>query len=391
MHTNRRISTVLIVLGTFACGDRGTPVATVQVDTLPGGAIRFTNHSPVWTPATAWRLEEDLRLGTSGDERPVEQFATIAAVLTDRAGAIYVLEGQAQEVRVFRPDGTFSHRIGRRGEGPGELSGAAGLNFGPEGRLWVWGPRLGYSVFESDGTYVTRHVRRVPGAVFPWRGEFGPDGHLYDWGIEFVGLREGNVAEKVRFHPIRVSKDFGTLDSLPALEYATEATGNMAVPFGDGLTLYQDRSGSIWFARYSEYVVYERALDGDTLSIFTLPAEPARVTEAERDSVMEQAARFPPQSRPTREEIRDFKPIMRRIFSDNERYVYVVPELDGVQAGSVVDVFTREGLYLGRMELPQPMVLPLPAPHATGDHLYVVVVDQFDTPYVSRLRIVRPR
>jgi len=60
------------------------------------------------------------------------------------------------------------------------------------------------------------------------------------------------------------------------------------------------------------------------------------------------------------------------------------------RAGSALDVFTREGRYLGRLHLPQPIVLPIPAPFATRDHLYVVVRDELDVLYVTRLRLIRP-
>jgi len=42
-------------------------------------------------------------------------------------GAMAVLCGLAGEVRTLGPDGSFGRRIGRRGEGPGEISGEAAL------------------------------------------------------------------------------------------------------------------------------------------------------------------------------------------------------------------------------------------------------------------------
>jgi hypothetical protein len=380
------------VFGMAACGGSSAGSSGMTVDTLPGGTVRVSNTRPAWTSETAWRLEGDLRLGTAGDARPAEQFTEIRAILTDSTGAIYVLDGQAQEVRVFRPDGTFSRRIGRRGQGPGELWGAAGLNLGPDGRLWVWDPgQAGYSVFQLDGTFVTRHQRLVSGVVFPWRGEFGPDGHLYDWSIAFPGREAGPTAARVVFQPIRVSKDFASIDSLPPIEQRRDASGNIgAVPFTPRLTFYQDRAGAIWFANTGEYAIRRRTLEGDTTLVFTLPATPAPVTEAERDSVLEGNARVPPEFRFRREDVPDLKPVLQRLFGDDAGHVFVVPELNAVPAGSAVDVFKIDGRYLGRIELPQTMVLPLPAPHATRNHLYVVVRDELDVLYVSRFRIVRP-
>jgi len=156
------------------------------------------------------------------------------------------------------------------------------------------------------------------------------------------------------------------------------------------LSVYQDRAGAVWFAHQRQYVIRRRTLEGDTTLVFSVPASPASVTDEERDEAMRAQADFPRDLKVAREDIPEFKPIVRRIFGDNAGHVYVIPELDGAPAGSVVDAFTTDGLYLGRMAAPDRIRLPLPAPHATRDHLYVIVTDEFDVPYVSRLRIVRP-
>jgi len=198
------VPAALTLIALTACGEGAPPTTLARTDTLPGGRVRVTNLGPAWTPETAWRLEEDLRLGTIDDDRPDEQFADIYAVLSDDEDRIYVLDGQAQEIRVFAPDGDFLRTIGGKGDGPGELSDAAGLNLGPEGRLWVWDSSVGFHVFELDGSFVTRHRRLVRGVLYPWRGEFAPDGHLYDWGISYPGMDEGEIAERAIYHPSSV-------------------------------------------------------------------------------------------------------------------------------------------------------------------------------------------
>jgi hypothetical protein len=86
------------------------------------------------------------------------------------------------------------------------------------------------------------------------------------------------------------------------------------------------------------------------------------------------------------------KPVIRGVFGDNAGHVYVVPELAGVRAGTVLDVFRDTGEYLGRMDLPVAMHVPRSGPlaSATRDHLYYLVADEFDVPRLSRFRIIRP-
>ena len=67
-------------------------------------------------------IEEEMRLGDVDD--PDVGFSMPGAVDVDRDGNIYVLEAAVPEIRVFEATGALIHRIGRRGEGPGEFEGA---------------------------------------------------------------------------------------------------------------------------------------------------------------------------------------------------------------------------------------------------------------------------
>ena len=65
-------------------------------------------------------------------------FGSIAVVTADSAGRIFVLDQQAQQVRVFAPDGKLITSLGRAGRGPGELSRFAnGVMIAADGSVWV--------------------------------------------------------------------------------------------------------------------------------------------------------------------------------------------------------------------------------------------------------------
>lgn len=163
-----------------------------------------------------------------------------------------------------------------------------------------------------------------------------------------------------------------------------------SLPFGRGLTLYQDRRGAVWFAHTREYTVYRRTLEGDTTLAFSLPATAAPVTDADLDSIADTQSEMPAEFRIPLGEIPSEKPIVRRIFSDDAGTVYVVPELDGMPAGTAVDAFTDEGMFIGRLETPEGFRFLFSPPHATSTHLYLIVTDELDVSYLSRLRIRRP-
>jgi hypothetical protein len=60
--------------------------------------------------------------------------------------------------------------------------------------------------------------------------------------------------------------------------------------------------------------------------------------------------------------------------------------LKGVPPGSAVDVFDRDGVFLGRVELP--VVLELrPEPICRGGRLVGITKDELDVPYVVALSL----
>ena len=99
------IPPILALAGsTASCGD--APAAWAgTVDTPATGQVVVRNpRAPLWPDGHEWRLAEELRVGTVAGEGP-ELFGRITSLAVDPAGQIYVLEGQAQEIRVFGPDG----------------------------------------------------------------------------------------------------------------------------------------------------------------------------------------------------------------------------------------------------------------------------------------------
>lgn len=390
---------LIVIVGLGACG--GTPPASqshFQVDTLPSGLVQVTNDGVgLWTPETAWTLEEDLRLGTVDGGGP-EQFSQVAYILEDDEDRIFILDFPAQDVRVFSSAGEFSHTIGRQGQGPGELTRAAGLDWGPDGRLWVWaGGR--YSVFEKSGDFVTSYNRHVQGVIYPWNGGFVPGGRYIDWGLEREVIGRERVGDYLvttytgltSFYPIEFTPP-DRLDTLPPLEFYAETTGEGTLKIGrKSLMLAQADDGYVWFAHSDEYRVFKRTIDGDTLLVFGIPGKPMPVPISEMDSIIRASAASPgPSRRRDREDFVAHRRLVTRVLTDNAGHIYVLPQEEGLEQGLTVDVFEESGVYLGRMEFGEKVRTLGPPPYVTRDHVYAVVNDEFDVPFVVRWRIVRP-
>ena len=83
-------------------------------------------------------------------------------ITVDDEGRIYVLDRQANELRIFAPDGTHVRTVGRSGGGPGEFINANGLVWGSPDTLVVVDQRGGrYTLLGRDGAYLGSQPRRL--------------------------------------------------------------------------------------------------------------------------------------------------------------------------------------------------------------------------------------
>lgn len=345
-------------------------------------------------PADRWFLQKELRIGGRAG-RGVEEFSGMMAFTVDPEGRIYISDRYSQEIRVFDADGTHSHSFGRQGQGPGEFLEASGLNWGPEGHLWVWDPgNRRFSQFTPSGELVAEYPRRVWGVGYPWGGRFTPEGEMIDLGLRHI-RDDWNVITGTVVIPVNLGADLDRLDSLPALEFdrVLASDGRTRLPFGAKISIKLDRTGTLWVAHPRLYEISRRPVEGSTDLVFSLDAPPAPVTDQERDSLARGYRRLPPQVAreriPVLEELPSHKPVVVSMISDHESYLYVVPHIAGARPRSVIDVFTRDGVYQGRLQLDSP-ISTRPPPRAQGDALYVVRHDELDIPELVRYRIVRP-
>lgn len=333
----------------------------------------------------------ELEIGEVDGDGPAV-FGSVIALEADERGTVYVLDGHAQEVRVFGPDGTHLHTLGGRGEGPGEFMGAGGLNLDAEGALWVWDPRNGrFTRFSASGEQLGSVRRGALGVVLPWRGEFEPDGRLIDWSVDFPERTDGmNVGRTSIHQPIRTDLETGALDTLPPLRHRLADDISPRAPWQSRLTYALGPDGVLWFAVSDAYTLYGRTLEGDTLFAISLRGvDPVPVSATERDSVL----RAPdPLGDITGDRLRadalpTTKPVIARLIVDGAGTLYVFPHLPGHEPGSVVDIFeTDNGRLLGRVLLPRTLALN-PPPVAVPGGLVGVTRGEMDVAYVVRIGI----
>ena len=359
------------------------------IETLRSGAVLVRSPGRgTWRPGEGWKLRETLRIGSATDTGP-SQLGDIWALAVDSAGRIYVAGGQAGEVKVFGPDGSFVRAIGREGRGPGELRWPAGLTLTPDGgRLLVvdYG-NARWSVFDTSGALLYDHQRPLPKWTVPWSGGFDPAGRPVE-PARYRPARAG-AAPDVPGVLLALDSTFAPVDSFPFSRYG----GEVDAPFSPRLEWRLDGRGHLWSGASDRYRVVERTLAGDTLRVIERSARAERIPgqakeEAARSSE-HRMRRMGMTGHVDRSRIPDDYPRFDDLWVDGRGDLWVVPYAHDWTATGVreLDVFGPGGRYLGRVRPPAALQRHFPVPVFRGEALYAVTEDHMGVEYVVRLRI----
>jgi hypothetical protein len=386
------------LLASAGCAPRDSDAATLwrgTMDTLETGTVVVTNPATgVWADESAWRVVEELRIGTLDDAGP-DMFGRIRDMEVDAEGRLWIFESQAQELRVFDADGAHVRTIGREGGGPGEFAGVIGMTWARDGNLWLVDPsNARISIIDTAGSYVGSHGTIGGWMYVPWPGGVDTEGRFWNFSPDMSRAPEPTIVM------IAYDDDMNPLDTAQVPEYPGERevfelrnedshmmTG---VPFTPSLEWRFDPRGYMWFMLTGEYSITQLSLEGDTLRRISREYEPLRVTQADVDSAMAGLDWFIRNGgKVDRARIPGTKPATEEFLLDDEGNIWVLPVTGPAEEGRVVDIFDPEGRYLGRIGLPF-MLSTNPPPVFRDGYLYAVTEDELEVPYVVRARIEKP-
>ena len=354
----------------------------VRVDTLEGGRIVVSNpDSPQTGPQGVPTLVEVLRIGSVDDT--CDSFGKVISLAVDGDGRIYVADWQANDIRVFSPQGECVRTFGRSGEGPGEFGMLAGIVWQPPGFLWaIDATRDRFTVFDSLGTILATHPLQLGmAASLPWlmRVDTGGSLHFYQPGFNSIvkygagpGLDSLASVPKPEMIPTR------TMYTEQATVRDSRISMEREMPYSPGIRWTVNSAGNIWQANTSVFALHETTYGGDTLRTVQLDREAPRLEGRERDTIAAAtgiAARRLPAT----------KHVLENIRTGPDGWIWIETE-EG--ATSAWDVFDERGYYVGRVASPVP-IEKKPFPIFGTGTVTGVTLGEFDVPYVVQLRIVR--
>lgn len=384
-----RIGATVALLGVVACGgSESTPTFATTVDTVAGVVhVRHSGRAPIAT------LEPLLSLGEAGvaaGEPSPEEFGRVRSVVSDAGGQVFVADGQALEIRVFGPDGSFIRRLGREGGGPGEMGGLHGAAWlGEDTLLVVDNGNARLMRLTTEGEHVDHWPwLRIGGSTRFYHPVGARELYAYAIGPRLEGQRSRSLW--VRYTPAGPadSVDVPTAEQAPGAGVICRGNGIgfFENSYADGIVAAPAPGGQRVLGTRFEYRLAFVDGAGDTVRVLSRDAPPVPLTDADWDTVVSEHRKFRDSwagaqcegsiTRPPH------RPILRHVFHDHDGRLLVehtTPE------GAALDLFDREGRWIATLPLPKrDDSVP---PFLRGDRLYLATRDSLGVHRVRGYRV----
>jgi len=407
----------LITCGTDDGTSSGGPRDQV-VDTIGDTIVVRTLSGSVWDMDAT--LVSEVSIGElDGPEETL--FGNVYAIAVDDNRQVYVLDAQAEHVRVFNAEGAYLRTLGGRGKGPGELLSAASVAVLSDGRVLVQEvSEMLIEVYGPDGRHLEQWPYSTDGVIFPQKPM------AVDRSGRVHVTSAGSSRRQFSFEQVvRLGPDGAHLETLVppgsdfeppsvTVRFAQPIAGHATAPQPLPLTArhyWTTHPGGHFLTGISTDYRIDLVRDEGVLRIERTWV-PVAISEDERDYHRERVTRNMrreqddwswngppiPETRPPFRGIvagRDGR-IWVRLWTDARSVVNEAHNPDNPFSEPVIwespvryDVFEADGTYLGALAAPDDL-LATPEPIFDGDHAWAVTRDELGVQRVVRYRIVTP-
>lgn len=340
------VMTMCLVLfsGCSKSADEAEWVATIEM--MDGIKVVSNPENPKYGEF-AFNLEEDLAIGDVNDENYF--FYEVGNLNVDDNGNIYIRDGGNRRVQKYDKSGKYVRTIGRQGQGPGEYMYPSRIFVDDVGNPCIHDSRS-LIYYTRDGNFRKKillkgfYSRVLPGPQGTFLGTTQPSART-EGGAKTSIIQIGENGEPLRTiaeYPISYSKS----QKAVVLHWYTHVA-----------EFSRRDKDSFYYGVSRDYKIYVADGEGRTIFIFAKTEEPKAVSAEEKELTRkngfwaaigtnqpEKAIVFP-----------DHKPFFNRFMSDDTGRLYVIRSrsiLERDKKARWVDVFSKEGLYLYRMNWP---------------------------------------
>ena len=306
-----------------------------KIERKDGVTVASNPKSPVYHADTV-KLEEDLSIGKASGGTEYS-FVRAWYIAVDDGGAIYVMDQGESCVKAYDEKGKYLRRIGRKGEGPGELQHPNSIHL-IDGRRLVFEDFVRSLItFSTDGPFISS-LSTVK--VMPLNILVTPNNEIVAY---MNAISSGRKGKEIRLYD-------GQLQFLKTLLFIPDEALDQQIirPFTTDFhwALIQDNRLAI--SRHEAYEIEILDLKGASNAIFKRDHDRVKIIRAEAD---EMTARV---KKGRKVDIPEYHPAIQGISADDEGHVYVKTfEITTDGASFLHDIFDREGRFLAKVPIPR--------------------------------------
>jgi hypothetical protein len=285
-------------------------------------------------------METELTLGTREGKEEF-MFQGLSDLDIDKDENIYALDSKSAQVRVFDRNGEYLRTIGGKGQGPGEMMGPQFLQITDEG-LVVYDPRTRrFLIFSLEGRYLRQiSTARIPHPIHPIK--LDSKGNLI---AELVPPPPLGGIELAEFTPdlklkMMISKEERDDWYLKREHRVVSPSLDCAV----------SRDDSVVWGNSRKYEFFVLDPEGKLKRRIIRPCKPERVTDRERERLLEVFSRLSVGKLGFKPIVPDFFPFFQGLSIDWEGRIFVktYEKVKDSDRFYYYDVFDKEGRYVAK-------------------------------------------
>ena len=342
----KKILAILIVsmMVLISCGKKEADIKKVVAD--KDGVKNFVNKSTPTDPTATLELKKLFTITGENDEDSLASFNLPISMTADKEGNIYILDTSSMSLKKFDKAGNFVKSIGRRGQGPGELSG-------PSFVLMI----------EDSLMIMSQGLKKI--SKFTLEGEYIKDSRLeIDVQLPKTYDNKNIVSYTVRFDPSgqdqviyfslsKLDKKFKVINDFEKRDIPLQDFVQQKVTISDLLIPYVPGNDKVFLSENddNQYKINVYDTTGKKISTIKKQFKRIKTTQEEQEEFQQYITDRSGGRNDGSMKLDQFKKAVSMLHYDKYDRLLVIPEIDRKidEDGAYIDIF-KDGVFLNRVD-----------------------------------------
>lgn len=357
------VFTIFISCGRQKAGWKG------KIEEVDGVTVVKNPKEPVYEE-DVFGLDEELTIGEEDkDGEPL--FIDISSVRVDYEENIYVLDSKACQIKVFDKNGKYLRKIGRKGQGPGEMQLPTMLDIVSGKKIMICDlPNNRISFYSLQGEL----LKEVSKGKF-----FRLWAPLPDSNRNFVGSMRIQIEDKRVDELRKFDSNFKPIFTIEKIEYTDEP--NVIYPYPPFIFYIILKDDKVLWGNWVHYRLQIADDAGRTTRKIIKDYDPVKITDEDKERDIKE--RFGDRGIPPDIKLvfPDYYPAFWHLSNDDEGRIFVQTFRRTEEGSYYYDVFDSEGKYIAK-------VLLKARPHDwKNNKLYTIEEDEDGYQFVKRYKV----